>query len=280
MTLKAKRFKGLLGHSDKRVAAVWQNGFTLVELTIVLVIVALLLGGMLVPLSAQRDLQNTSDTQKQLSLANEALLGFAAGQDRMPCPATAASNGRESFCTNPTGACGAELFVVQAHGRCTDFFNGFIPAAALGLSPTDEQGFAIDSWGNRIRYAISNNIAGAINFPFTTPSGMKSAWAINPASLQPDLRVCSTAANISNPGAATADCPVADRMTDSAVALAFSMGKNGGAAPSSANELANWTTSNDRVFVSTTTGDTFDDLVIWLSPNILYNRMISAGRLP
>lgn len=127
---------------------------------------------------------------------------------------------------------------------------------------------------------LCNNNAGLINFPFTTPSGMKSAWATDPASIAPDLRACSTAANISNPGAATADCPAADRMTDSAVALVFSTGKNGGVAPASANELANWTTSNDRVFVSTTATDTFDDLVVWLSPNILYNRMISAGRLP
>lgn len=155
MTLKTKRLKVQLGHSDKQIAAVWQSGFTLIELTIVLVIVALLIGGMLVPLSAQRDLQNTSDTQKQLSLISEALLGFAAAQNRMPCPATATSNGRESFCTNAAGACGSEQFVVQAHGRCTDFFNGFVPAATLGLSPTDEQGFAIDSWGNRIRYAIT-----------------------------------------------------------------------------------------------------------------------------
>ena len=28
------------------------------------------------------------------------------------------------------------------------------------------------------------------------------------------------------------------------------------------------------------TGGEFDDLVTWISPNILYNRMISAGRLP
>lgn len=26
--------------------------------------------------------------------------------------------------------------------------------------------------------------------------------------------------------------------------------------------------------------NTFDDLVTWISPNILYNRLIAAGRLP
>ena len=42
------------------------KGFTLTELAIVLVIVALLIGGMLVPLSTQRDIHNTSDTKSTL----------------------------------------------------------------------------------------------------------------------------------------------------------------------------------------------------------------------
>lgn len=253
-----------------------QLGFTLAELAIVLVIVALLIGGMLIPLSAQRDLQSTKETERQLTEMNDALLGFAAGQGRLPCPATAISSGQESFCTNATGACGAELFVAQAHGRCTDFFNGFAPAATLGLSPTNNQGFAIDAWGNQLRYAVSNKTAGLVDFPLTKPYGIKNVWAIDPSPLQDDLlRVCNTAAHI-----AASDCSAADRITKSAVAVIFSVGKNGGAAPISADELANWTNSGDRVFVSTTPSATFDDLVTWHSPNILFNRMISAGRLP
>ena len=104
---------------------------------------------------------------------------------------------------------------------------------------------------------------------------MKTVWAIDPTQLQPDLRVCNTAANI-----AANDRPAADQLTNSAVAVVFSTGRNGSIAPTAANELANWTTSNDRVFVSATPSPSFDDLVIWISPNILYNRMIAAGRLP
>lgn len=257
------------------------GGFTLTELSIVLIIVALLVGGMFVSLSTSRDIASEKETQKQLASVNEALLGFSAGQGRLPCPATATSNGRESFCTNAApAACGAELFVAQPHGRCTAFFNAFVPAATLGLSPMDDQGFAIDAWGGRLRYAVSNNIAGAINYPFTTPSGMKSAWAIDPGQLQSDLRVCNKATNITNAGTPTADCPAADQMTNTAVAVVFSAGKNGAAAPVASDELANWTTSDDRVFVNATPSVAFDDLIVWLSPNILYNRLISAGRLP
>lgn len=268
---------------QKSSRASFNSGFTLVELTIVLVIVALLAGGMLVTLSTSRDIASEREAQKQLASINEALLGFSAGQGRLPCPATATSTGRESYCTNSSGGCGIELFAAQTHGRCTDFFNGFVPAAALGLSPTDGQGFAIDAWGNRLRYAVSDKAAGLINYPFTTPSGIKTAWAIDPSQIQPDLRVCNTAANVTAAGSATADCLVAaDQLTNSAVAVVFSAGRNGGAAPpvGNADELANWTTSSDRVFVSASPSATFDDIVVWLSPNILYNRLISAGRLP
>lgn len=250
-----------------------QSGFTLTELTIVLVIVALLIGGMLLPVSAQRDLRDTSETKKQLSDINEALLGFAAAQGRLPCPATGTSSGQESFCTNATGSCGTELTVTQTHGRCFDFFNGYVPTATLGLAPTNSQGYAIDAWGNPIRYAVTNKAAGPIDYPFTKPAGIKAAWATDPGPLQSALlRVCAHVVG--------SDCAAADRITDSTAVVLFSTGKNGGTPPISADELANWTSSGDRVFVSATPSAMFDDIITWISPNIVFNRMIMAGKLP
>jgi hypothetical protein len=67
------------------------------------------------------------------------------------------------------------------------------------------------------------------------------------------------------------------------VAVIFSLGKNAPTGGTGADEAAN--INNDPVFVSHTptpasSGNEFDDLVTWLSPNILFNRMIAAGRLP
>ncbi len=70
-----------------------QRGFTLIELAIVLFVVALLLGGMLLPLAAQQDIRNYGDTQKILVEARDALLGFAVANDRLPCPAANAATG-------------------------------------------------------------------------------------------------------------------------------------------------------------------------------------------
>jgi prepilin-type N-terminal cleavage/methylation domain-containing protein len=125
------------------------QGFTLIELAVALFILMLLLGSIIVPLTTQVEQRKISDSRKVLDDARDALLGFAAANGRLPCPASAASNGAESFAAGGSAA----------NGNCSNFFDGFLPAAALGLSPTDTQGYALDGWGlaqNRIRYAVSN----------------------------------------------------------------------------------------------------------------------------
>src|SRR4051812_31496976 len=115
-------------------------GFTLVELAVVMTIVALVLGMTMYTFSAQIENRNINDTQRRLEDAKEMLLGFAILNGRLPCPASSTSNGDES----PTGT-----------GICTDGYSGFLPARALGYSPVDSSGYALDAWGNRIRYAVS-----------------------------------------------------------------------------------------------------------------------------
>lgn len=239
-----------------------EEGFTLVELTIVLVIVALLIGGMLLPLSAQRDLQSTSETQKQLSEIKEALLGFAAANGRLPCPAAPNTTGAESPSSNS--------------GICTNPWDGFLPAITLGIQPADSQGYAIDSWGNRIRYAVTTGNSNA----FTKPNGIRELWGTT--TFDPDLVVCNSASAITDPNTGSASCPAANVLTTGAAAIVLSHGKNGAVVPTNADELANWPipTAKDNVFVAAQSGPDFDDLIVWLSPNILYNRMISAGKLP
>ncbi len=245
-----------------------QHGFTLVELAIVLIIFSLLVGGMLMTLSSQQDTSNIKETEKRLNDIRDALLGFAASNGRLPCPAIAGATGIES----PAGG-----------GACTTSYAGFLPAITLGITPTNTQGYAVDSWGNPIRYAVSNITVNLATNVITTTGGLKTAWAFNPALILPDLRVCNTSLGIAGAGA-TATCAVGADLSNSAVAVIFSAGKNGGVAPIGADELAN--SGANRTFVSHTQSPTgaaqgeFDDIVTWISPNILFNRMISAGSLP
>ena len=247
-----------------------QQGFTLVEMAIVLMIVGLLLGGMLVPLSAQMEQRNVTDTRKQLDEIQQALIGYAIINGRLPCPASATSNGSES----PVGG-----------GDCVspNFYNGFVPAATLGLSGTDSSGFVVDSWGNRIHYAVtawSKTTSPTFNNVFTTANGMSTTGISN---LSPNLLVCSSATATGFNGSS---CGTNNALTSSpgVPVVIYSTGKNGAYGGTGADEAANpnpnSTASNNQTFISHTPTPDFDDLVIWLSPNILVNRMVTAGKLP
>jgi type II secretory pathway pseudopilin PulG len=239
-----------------------EAGFTLAELAIVLLIVGLLIGGLLMPLSAQIDSRRTADTQNSLMEIREALLGFAMAQGRLPCPAKADDTGVED---PPGGGVG-----------CTHAFDGYVPGITLSINPTDPQGYATDAWGNRIRYSVTTVKANS----FTKINGMKNTTI---QSLDPDLRVCSSATGIT-PDKKCANPETSNVLTNSAVAVILSVGANGASGSHGTDETANL--DGDRVFVYHTptpagaANGEFDDIVTWLSPNILYNRMIAAGQLP
>lgn len=238
-------------------------GFTLAELAVVLLVVTLLLGGLLVPLGAQIESRKVADTDRILTDVREALLGFAAANGRLPCPATGGATGVEA----PLGG-----------GDCSNDIDGFVPAITLALTPTDAQGYAVDAWGQRIRYALSV----PTSTPLQSETGCTSPLVANSLStlngiktqgiecLRPNFEVCSGLT------------PACVHIADAALAVLISPGRNG-AMVSNAEEKENHQTHN-RIFVShepTGAGiNAFDDIVIWLSPNILYNRMIAAGRLP
>lgn len=244
------------------------RGFTLTELAVVVAIIALLIGGMLMPLLAQDDVRRNQQTQKQLKEAVDALIGHAAANGRLPCPATAASNGQESFAAGGSAV----------NGNCSNFQDGFLPATSLGLAPTNTNGLLIDAWNQPIRYAVYAGTINGVTNPFTRTDGAK--WATMPEIGKVDaLSVCASATGI-----AAGNCGAAAKLSDRAPAVLWSTGKNTATGGGGVDEAANL--DGDAVFVShdpapagVANGE-FDDIVVWLSPNILFNRMIAAGRLP
>lgn len=242
------------------------RGFTLVELAMMLLIVGLVLGSMLFTLSAQVEQSNRSETLRRLESAKELLLAFAIVNGRLPCPASAVSNGDES----PTGG-----------DICSSYYNGFLPATAIGFQPVDASGYAVDAWGNRIRYAVSQTQWGTTPFARYTKrhvaGATTSAWSLGQT--PNDLLICATTQ--AGP-ACTAGTAVTNQ--NITVAVVFSTGKNGSSGPQGANETEN--VDGDAVFVSRAPdaagalGGEFDDLLVWLTAGALYGRMISAGTLP
>jgi prepilin-type N-terminal cleavage/methylation domain-containing protein len=252
-----------------------QNGFTLVEIAIVLLIVALLMGGLLPTLSSQIEQRRNSETSKQLDEIKDALIGFAIINGRLPCPASSTSNGLESFATSP-------VVGNASNGNCLNFYNGYVPAATLGLSgTTDSSGFLIDSWGQRIRYAVTswNSSSPALNDVFTAANGMKT---VGISTLSPDLLVCTTSTLIGASSCGAANYYLT--ATPGVPVVIFSTGKNSAQGSPGLDEAANL--DGNRTFVShipTASGATngpFDDFVTWIPQTVLINRMVAAGKLP
>lgn len=231
-------------------------GFTLVEIAIVMLIITLLLTGLVPTISSQVEQRQNNETRKQLDEIQQALMGFAVINGRLPCPASASTNGVE----DPP--------VVT--GTCSHPFDGLVPSATLGLSNSDSSGFAVDAWGNRIHYAVTTSVANA----FTTPNGMSSAGisALNNA----DLLVCATSTGIT-----ATSCAGGTSLTANGVAVViFSTGKDGASGAANPDEAANLHGTATKTFVSHDFTPTFDDIVVWISPNILIGRMVAAGKLP
>ena len=80
------------------------------------------------------------------------------------------------------------------------------------------------------------------------------------------------------------DSALGTMVANNVPAVIYSSGKNGAVQPpTAADELENRITAGtkfDANFVSHDFSPTFDDVVVWVSPNILFNRMVAAGKLP
>ena len=258
-----------------------QQGFSLIEVAIVLVILGLLLGTLIQPLGSVYQQDKVRQAHTDLSNILEALVGYAVTHARLPCPASVDPDDTNNGAESPEGG-----------GDC-DQPHGFVPALTLALQgPRNQDGLLVDPWGNPYRYSVSQrNNGGLGTADFTTQGDMAAVGAEN---LSPDLEACPNASDSSS------QCnPNADRLTDDGVpVIIYSMGRNW-ASYNSDDEMENageagakmtnadgldYPIANDDIFVSkgfsTVEDDEFDDVVLWLSPYLLYSRLIDAGVLP
>ena len=234
-----------------------QHGFSLIEMAFVLVIVTLLLGGLLVPFSTQVEQKRIAETQKAMEEIKEALLGYAMANGRLPCPASSASGVPSTSCN----------------------FVGFLPYATLGVNRAD-------AWGHLYRYAVSQDFTTS----FALPPGTGTCPTLNKPCGAITVNTRDASGNPST-------------LSSGIVAIVISQGKNGyGGYNGDGSQLApppnipsdeNTNAGASLTYFSRTqTGPRaactdgtaapceFDDLLTWLSPNVLFNRMVAAGKLP
>ncbi len=235
-----------------------QKGFSLIEMAIVLTIVALLLAGLVPTVSSQIEQARRNETRKQLDEIQQALIGYAIINGRLPCPANPA------FLTGTANA-GTEV-------ACTaGTLNGVLPWITLGVAETD-------AWGNRFTYRVTESFADSIAAATVTPPGTCATIPANSS-----FALCSDGDITIKDGAAGNNIAtkIAVVVVSHGPKSAGAYTPQGGAtriAGAMGDELEN--ANNDTTFVSKTTDIGFDDIVVWVSPNILLNRMVSAGKLP
>lgn len=273
------------------------RGFTLLEMAILLFVLSLALGGLLPTLATQAEQRNRQQAYNELLRVREALFGYAIVHRRLPCPATSASSGIES----PSGG-----------GDCTQTV-GFLPAVTLGLLNGDtignvaspwhsntipDRGLMLDPWGHPYLYAVHQaNDCTFKNTNDLTTSG-EITIAFNCA--QPGLKVyecmnCDSDLILFSDSLTLADETL---LTEEAVALIFSQGRytvntvnsgryqlegaNVSRADAVESNLSN-TEANKQYNVFVTAAyngqespNRFDDIMLWLSPKVLHQRLLNA----
>lgn len=226
-------------------------GFTIVEIAIVLLVVGLMIGGLVAPLSSQLEQRRVSETARAMEEAREALFGYALRNGYLPCPAISAIDGRED----------------RSGSSCNKRY-GYLPWATLGVN-------RLDGWNRLLAYSLTPAFGNSVGFfSLNTPR---------------DITVATR-------GIDGALVPASDLNDIPAVIISF--GRNGYGATSDQNtqvldagvgnvdEKTNLGGEGVAFVtrpVSTDArapGGQFDDMVLWISPNILYSRMVAAQKLP
>lgn len=131
-------------------------GFTILELSVVLVIVAVITGmGMVATLGALESAKRVS-TNNKLDAIEKALMAYRLANDTLPCPAPlaiTASSASYGVAALSPGECNTSgTIATMATNATTDSsaFQGAVPVKTLNL-PVD---FMYDGWGRHILYTV------------------------------------------------------------------------------------------------------------------------------
>jgi type II secretory pathway pseudopilin PulG len=215
----------------------------LLEMAVVLVIVGLLLGGFLASMSALQASQREQQTRERLDEIREALIGFAVVNRRLPCPAAP---------TTADTVVGAGLERAPTAGGCTGGASGVVPWATLSLPQTD-------GWGRRYSYRV-------------TPAMSRIAPAITLASVGDNI--------VNNRSGISIAVQVAAVVVSHGANAHGSYGPGGVQASLGSDPREVENANGNTLFIDDTPTDSYDDLVSWVPPTVLVNRMLQAGTLP
>ncbi len=179
------------------------RGFTLVEISIVLLIIGILASIFALPLLGRAKLVNAQVTQARLSVIETALSLFIAQNHRLPCPANGALDATNSGVTAAGTEANVDPLSPTAVCALTNQQGGVVPWKALGLSLAD----VTDGWGNVMTYRVDDTMIRpqSMNLTLCSPGG---GTTLDPSSTGLHLR-CNGACTASTfPGSCTSTSAV------------------------------------------------------------------------
>ncbi len=230
-----------------------QGGFTLIEIAIVMFIVALLLGGMLLPLSAQQDFRQRQETEKSLNDIRDALMGYAVVNGYLPCPAPVdLSTGGAEAARDANGICPLRV--------------GLVPWTTLGLGH-------LDAWGHLFRYSVTPAFSNDGTGPITKFT-LASTGDILIQTLGAQTLASNVPATVVSHGKNGAWA-----YTEAGIQIADSANLNTDEDTNAAAAGTNFVSRTPSAPSAVAPGE-FDDLVVWVPASTLFNRMVAAGKLP
>ncbi|MBA2594900.1 MAG: type II secretion system GspH family protein [Pseudomonadota bacterium] len=248
-----------------------ERGFTLVEIAIVVLVLGILLASLLGPLSVRIEQQEIRKTTDQMEEIKEALYGYAMANGALPCP-DVNNNGTQDRTGSP------EICSLDA---------GNIPWVDLGVP-------GLDAWNRAFRYRVTGYFADQF--------GVDGSGNLIPPTVTPPPACTATPAQTSfalctDGGITVRDGDGGNVVAAKVAGVVISHGKYrfdpaSSTDPPSPHEVENF----EREGAASIPGDTlgtvvargytggsgqeYDDLVVWLSANVLKYRLVQAGRLP
>ena len=233
-----------------------QRGFTLIEVSIVLLIIAFTLGSIMIPLGTSLEQKAINDTKQQIAEIKAAIINFTIANGRMPCPDTTTGFNRDGVeNTDGLGACVNEL--------------GSIPHVTLNIPHRQ------DAWGQPFTYRVTGSFAD-------TTAGTTGVCN-TPVNANVSIAMCSSSHGNITVNEYNLSTGADDLAAQNIAAIVLSKGKYFQDANNSIKEDDN--ADNNTVYFKNSYNDRnstmpFDDIVVWISPNELIGHLIQAQILP
>ena len=233
------------------------HGFSLVELSIVLIVIGILASSAVAPLSTTLQQARYKQNREQLRSIKEAMHGYLISTGRLPCPVSITEGDFASDSKKPICSTG----------------HGGLPAAELGIMGAQSStGAMLDAWGQPYAYAVSladhdtlgdNGIADWLN------AGEPAAVGVS--NLTADLQLCRQPAS--------SRCAARDLVASQIVWVVLSLGQI-----NSGKGLEQENRDNDLIFspgvFSSHPENPFDDQMIWAARSEAVYWLLKTNWLP